>query len=65
MSEKTAYTILSGESYEVMATSAEEALAKFFVAYGHTNAEDYEGEGFDLESAEDDVTESETLTEVI
>jgi len=48
-----------------MATSAEEALAKFFVAYGHTSAEDYEGEGYDLENAEDDVIESETLTEVI
>lgn len=65
MKEKTAYTILSGESYEVMATSGEEALAKFFVAYGHTSAEDYEGEGFDLENAEDDVSESETLTEII
>ena len=65
MSEKSTYTILTGESFEVMATSADEALAKFFVAYGHTSAEDYEGEGYDLESAEDDVTESGTLTEVI
>ena len=63
--EKTTYTILSGESYTVEATSEEEALAKFFVAYGHTSAEDYEGEGYDLENAEDDVIESETLTEVI
>jgi hypothetical protein len=65
MSEKTLYTILTGESYEVEATSEGEALAKFFVAYGHASAEDYEGEGYDLENAEDDVSESETLTEVI
>ena len=65
MSEKTTYTVLSGESYTVEATSEEEALAKFFVAYGHASAEDYEGEGYDLENAEDDVQESETLTEVI
>ena len=65
MSEKSTYTILSGESYTVEATSKEEALAKFFIAYGHANAEDYEGEGYDLENAEDDVRDSETLTEVI
>jgi len=65
MSEKTTYTVLSGESYSVEATSEEEALAKFFIAYGHASAEDYEGEGYDLENVEDDVSESETLTEVI
>ena len=65
MSEKSTYTILSGESYTVEATSEEEALAKFFVAYGHASAEDYEGEDFDLENAEDDVSEFGTLTEVI
>lgn len=65
MSEKNTYTILSGESYSVQATSEDEALAKFFVAYGHASAEDYEGEGYDLENAEDDVSESETLTEII
>jgi hypothetical protein len=65
MSEKTTYTILSGESFTVKATSKEEALAKFFVAYGHQTAKDYEGEGYDLESAQDDVKEGETLTEVI
>jgi hypothetical protein len=65
MKEKNTYTILSGESFTVEATSEEEALAKFFVAQGHQEAEDYEGEGFDLESAQDDVQEGETLTEVI
>ena len=65
MSEKNTYTILSGESYTVQATSEDEALAKFFVAYGHASADEYEGEGYDLESAEDDVQECETLTEII
>jgi len=65
MSEKTTYTILSGESYSVEATSEAAALATFFVAYGHQTAKDYEGEGFDLENASEDVQESETLTEVI
>lgn len=65
MKEKTTYTVLTGESYEVEATSPEEALAKFFIAHGHADLEDYAGEGFDLENAAADVREGETLTEVI
>jgi len=65
MSEKSTYTILSGESYTVEATSEEEALAKFFIAYGHVSAEDYEEENFDLSNVEDDVHESETITQII
>ena len=59
------YTILSGDSYSVEANSREEALAKFFVAYGHISAEEYQGKGYDFTNLEDEVTESETLTEVI
>jgi hypothetical protein len=65
MSEKTTYTILSGESFTVEATSEEEALAKFYVANGHAEAEEYKVEGFDLSNLDEDVQESETLTEVI
>ena len=65
MSEKTTYTILSGESYTVEATNGQEAFAKFFVANGHAEAEEYEGEGFDFSNLDEDVQESETLTEII
>ena len=41
MKEKNTYTILSGESFTVEATSEEEALAKFYVANGHAVAEEY------------------------
>ena len=63
--EATSYTILSGESYSVEATSEDEALAKFFVAYGFASADDYKDEGYDLANAEDEVSEVETRTEVI
>jgi len=65
MSEKTTYTILSGESYKVGATSKAEALAKFLVANGYVDIKAYDGEGFDFSSLADDVAEGETLTEVI
>lgn len=65
MSEKTTYTILSGESYTVEATSEEEALAKFYVAEGHMSADEYEGKGFDFSNLDDEVESAETLTEVI
>lgn len=61
----TIYTVLSGESYTVIANSEDEALAKFFVSQGHMDESEYEGEGFDFSNLEEDVEESETLTEVI
>ena len=66
MTEKIAYTVLTGESYTVYATSEEEALAKFHVSQGNTVEADYEAStGFDFSSIDDDVEEMETLTEVL
>lgn len=62
--EKQHYTVLTGESYSVMATSQDEALAKFFVLQGYETEDEYEGQGYDF-SSEDDVSFSETLTEVL
>ena len=62
--EKKEYTILTGESYSVMATSEDEAMAKFFVLQGYENEEDYKDSGFDF-SNPDDVSYNETLTEII
>lgn len=59
------YTVLSGESYTVQANSEDEALAKFYVAYGHADESEYEGQGYDFSTVNDDVMEAETLTEVI
>lgn len=47
-----------------MATSQDEALAKFFVLQGYETEDEYEGQGYDF-SSEDDVSFSETLTEVL
>jgi hypothetical protein len=63
--EKTEYTILTGESYSVMATNEGEALAKFFVQQGYEEESEYEGEGYDFSTLDEDVEYSETLTEVI
>lgn len=65
MTEKSAYTVLSGESFTVYASSPEEALAKYHVANGHADASEYDGEGFDFAHLDEDVEEAETLTEVI
>jgi hypothetical protein len=62
--EKQHYTILTGESYSVMATSEDEAFAKFFVLQGFEDEADYEGKGFDF-SNPSDVEYNETLTEII
>jgi hypothetical protein len=62
--EKKEFTILTGESYSVMATSEDEAYAKFFVLQGYTDESEYEGQGFDF-SNEEDVSYNETLTEII
>jgi hypothetical protein len=62
--EKQHYTILTGESYSVMATSEDEAMAKFFVLQGYEDEEDYKDSGFDF-SNPDDVSYNETLTEII
>jgi hypothetical protein len=62
--EKQHYTILTGESYSVMATSEDEAFAKFFVLQGFEDEADYEGKGFDF-SNPGDVEYNETLTEII
>lgn len=59
------FTVLSGESYTVEAKSEDEALAKFYVAGGHVDEDEYEGEGFDFSNLDVDVEYSETLTEVI
>jgi hypothetical protein len=65
MSKQTEFTVLTGTSYTVVAASAEEALAKFYVSQGYEDAAEYDGQGFDLSNVDDDVTESEALTEVI
>lgn len=62
--EKQHYTILTGESYSVMATSEEEAYAKFYVLQGYEDENEYEGKGFDF-SNPDDVEYNETLTEIL
>jgi hypothetical protein len=62
--EKKEFTILTGESYTVMATSEDEAYAKFFVLQGYEDEEDYKDSGFDF-SNPDDVEYNETLTEII
>jgi hypothetical protein len=59
------YTVLSGESWTVVAKSEDEALAKFFVAEGHMDESEYEEEDFDFSNLDEDVEYSETLTEVI
>jgi hypothetical protein len=63
--EKKIFTVLSGDSFSVLATSEDEALAKFYVSQGHVDEEEYEGEGFDFSNLDEDVEESETLTEVM
>ena len=49
------YRILSGEAFQVAARSEEEALAKFYVANGHCDEDDYEGKGFDFTDLDTDV----------
>lgn len=63
--EKKEYTILTGESYSVMATSEDEALAKFFVQQGYENESEYDGQDFDFSTIDQDVSYNETLTEII
>ncbi len=63
--EKQPYTVLSGESFTVYANSPEEALAKFYVSQGHVDGSDYDGESFDFSDLDNDVEESETMTEII
>lgn len=49
------YRILSGEAFEIEARSEEEALAKFYVANGHCDEDDYEGKGYDFTDLDADV----------
>ncbi|CAB4128778.1 hypothetical protein UFOVP225_76 [uncultured Caudovirales phage] len=49
------YRILSGEAFHVTARSEEEALAKFYVANGHCDEDDYEDKGFDFSDLDTDV----------
>lgn len=65
MSKQTEFTVLTGTSFTVVAASAEEALAKFYVSQGYEDPEDYNGLGYDFTTVDEDVTESEVLTEVI
>ena len=65
MTTKQPFTVLSGESFTVFATSADEALAKYYVSQGHVDENGYDGEPFDFTDLDNDVQESETLTEVI
>jgi hypothetical protein len=62
---KQIYTVLTGESFTVYANSPEEALAKFYVSQGYVDGADYDGEEYDFSDLDNDVEESETLTEVI
>jgi hypothetical protein len=59
------FTILTGESWSVMADSPDEALAKFFVSQGYEEESDYENLGYKFDNLDNDVTYSETLTEVL
>lgn len=61
------FRILSGEAFVVEARSEEEALAKFYVANGHMEEDDYEGKGFDFTDLDADVefVEVDTLAERI
>jgi hypothetical protein len=59
------FTILTGESYSVMANSPDEAMAKFFVSQGYEQESDYEGLGYDFSNLDEHVDYAETLTEVI
>ncbi len=59
------YTVMSGETYTVQANSEDEALAKFYVAYGHADESEYEGEGYDFSTVNEDVAEGEAVSEVI
>jgi hypothetical protein len=63
--EKQPYTVLSGESFTVYANSPEEALAKFHVSQGHIDGADYARESFDFSDLDNDVEQSETMTEII
>jgi hypothetical protein len=61
------YRILSGESFEVEARSEDEALAKFHVANGHTDEDEYEGKGYDFTDLDADVEfiEVDTIAEAL
>jgi hypothetical protein len=59
------FTILTGESWSVMADSPDEALAKFFVSQGYEEESEYEGLGYKFDNLDDEVSYSETLTEVL
>jgi hypothetical protein len=49
------FRVLSGEAFQIEARSEEEALAKFYVAQGHMDEDDYEGKGFDFTDLDADV----------
>ena len=60
------YTVLSGQAYDVEANSPEEAIEKFYWAEGHVSDQEVIDAGFDPSTwNSDEVSESETLTEVI
>ena len=56
------FRIVSGEAFEVRASSEEEALAKFYVAQGFEDTDEYEGLGYSFDSLDDDVSYLETDT---
>lgn len=58
------YRILSGEAFQVEARSEDEALAKFYVANGHLDEDEYEGKGFDFSDLDADVQFIEVETAV-
>jgi hypothetical protein len=60
------YTVLTGESYQVEASSPEEAVAKFYWAHGHLSDEDTIENGYDITDWNaQQVEEWETMTEVV
>jgi hypothetical protein len=63
--KKEIYTVLTGESFTVYATSPTEAMAKFYVSQGHVDESDYDGDGYDFSNLDEDVEECETMTEII
>lgn len=55
MGAQKVFSVMSGEVFEVTATSPEEALAKFYVAQGYEELSEYDDYGYDFTTVNDDV----------
>lgn len=59
------FRIVSGEAFEVRAKSEEEALAKFYVAQGFEDADEYEGLGYTFEEEDVVFLDTDTVVEQV